>query len=78
MAKVLKQHDFSLGRGRYPWKKWLDGQVWFVPRKEYAPTPSENFRVTIVQAALRRKLRVQTHVKADGSGLVLQAQGRRA
>lgn len=84
MAKTLSafpDEDESQKRGRYPWDKWLDGQVWELKKgsrtevesgeADYAVT-TKSFRSAVMQATVTRKGDVRTAVLEEGNKLVVQ------
>ena len=46
MAEVLEQHNFeSTGiHGKYPWPKWLDGQIWKLRQHVDYDCTTESFK----------------------------------
>jgi len=58
MAKALK--NMKVGYCRYPWDKWLDGQVWELKRGVDFDTTLESFVGTARKAARARKMRLAT------------------
>lgn len=84
MAKTLAafpDEDESVKRNRYPWDKWLDGQVWELRKgtreqvekgdADYAVT-TKSFRSAVMQATTVRKGDVRTAVLDEGNKLVIQ------
>lgn len=72
MAKVMKTYEFPASkRMRYPWDKWLDGQIWELSRGDDFKIGAEQMRRNVYGAAWSRGLRVRT--TRDQGNLILQA-----
>ena len=77
MAKVIKNFDFPASRRvRYPWDKWLDGQVWELNHGEDFLVDPAQMRRNVYSAVWARGLAVQTHRK--GKKLIVQAFHKKA
>lgn len=76
MARTLKRFDFprSGSRGRYPWDKWCDGQIWKAMRGVDFDVEPAIFQITVKNHAKRHGMTVQTAVQ--GEALVFQFSPR--
>lgn len=78
MAEVLEQHDFaSTGiHGKYPWTKWLDGQIWKLRKHVDYDCTTDSFKQAAYAWARRHDIIVQIHMdqKQQDEFVILQAR----
>lgn len=72
MAKKLKEYEFRQGaRNRYPWTKWLDGEIWVLKMDEDFKVAPYTFRAIAYVAAKRKGMRLRTELR--DTEVVIQA-----
>jgi hypothetical protein len=83
MARRLDSfpEDEDAPRGRYPWGKWLNGEVWELQKgskeqvaegnADYA-VETRSFRSAVQQATRVRKGDVKTAIRNSGTSIVIQ------
>lgn len=83
MARRLDSfpEDEDAPRGRYPWNKWLNGEVWELQKGSKEEVSAGNadyhvetrsFRSAVQQATRTRKGDVKTAIRNNGSAIVIQ------
>lgn len=83
MARKLDSfpEDEDAPRGRYPWNKWLNGEVWELrkgSKEQVAAAEADfsvetrSFRSAVQQATRVRKGDVKTAIRDNGNAIVIQ------
>lgn len=73
MAQKLEEFDFTASRGgaqKYPWKDWMNGEIYRVTEGEDFEVAARNFRTSLFNAAKRHDLKVRT--KQEEGAVVFQ------
>jgi hypothetical protein len=78
MARVIDTFPAAVSKSRYPWDRWLDGQVWELVAGEDFTSKPETLRQNAAIQAAKRDGTVKTRLLDDGQRQVVVLQFQRA
>ena len=68
MARTLKEWPRkNSGGSKYPWGKWLNGQMWELTRKKDFDCTAASFRTTAISYARTRGWKIRTSMPSKNT-----------